>query len=53
MQMDSGVSPEILMNLEDAIDRMGEASDSLNAVRPDEAIPPEQEAPELLNKVSP
>ena len=52
MQMDSGVSPEILMNLEDAIDRMGEASDSLNAVRPDEAIPPEQEALELLNKVS-
>ena len=52
MQMNSGVSPEILMNLEDAIDRMGEASDSLNAVRPDEAIPPEQEALELLNKVS-
>ena len=52
MQMQSGVSPEILMNLEDAIDRMGEASDSLNAVRPDEAIPPEQEALELLIKVS-
>lgn len=52
MQMNSGVSPEILMNLEDAIDRMGEASDSLNAVRPDEAIPPEQEALELLIKVS-
>ena len=52
MQMNSGVSPEILMNLEDAIDRMAEASDSLNAVRPDEAIPPEQEALELLIKVS-
>ena len=52
MQMQSGVSPEILMNLEDAIDRMGEASDSLNAVRPDEAIPPEQEALERLIKVS-
>ncbi len=52
MQMDSGVSPEILMNLEEAIDRMGEASDNLDAVRPDEAIPPEQEALELLIKVS-
>ncbi len=52
MQMNSGVSPEILMNLEDAIDRMAEAGDSLNAVRPDEAIPPEQEALELLIKVS-
>lgn len=52
MQMQSGISPEILMNLEDAIDRMAEASDSLNAVRPDEAIPPEQEALELLIKVS-
>ena len=52
MQMHSGVSPEILMNLEDAIDRMAEASDSLNAVRPNEAIPPEQEALELLIKVS-
>ena len=52
MQMNSGVSPEILMNLEDAIDRMAEASDSLNAVRPNEAIPPEQEALELLIKVS-
>ena len=51
MQMNSGVSPEILMNLEDAIDRMAEASESLNAVRPDEAIPPEQEALELLIKV--
>ena len=52
MQGESAVTPEILMNLEDAIDRMAEASDSLNAVRPDEAIPPEQEALELLIKVS-
>ncbi len=52
MQGESAVTPEILMNLEDAIDRMGEASDNLNAVRPDEAIPPEQEALELLIKVS-
>ena len=52
MQGESAVTPEILMNLEDAIDKMGEASDSLNAVRPDEAIPPEQEALELLIKVS-
>ena len=52
MQGESAVTPEILMNLEDAIDKMGEASDSLNAVRPDEAIPPEQAALELLIKVS-
>ena len=52
MQGESAVTPEILMNLENAIDKMGEASDSLNAVRPDEAIPPEQEALELLIKVS-
>ena len=52
MQGESAVTPEILMNLEDAIDNMAEASDSLNAVRPDEAIPPEQEALELLIKVS-
>ena len=52
MQGESAVTPEILMNLEDAIDKMGKASDSLNAVRPDEAIPPEQAALELLIKVS-
>ena len=52
MQGESAVTPEILMNLEDAIDRMDEASDHLNAIRPDEAIPPEQEALELLIKVS-
>ena len=52
MQGESAVTPEILMNLEDAIDNMGEASDNLKAVRPDAAIPPEQEALELLIKVS-
>jgi len=52
MQGESAVTPEILMNLEDAIDKMGEARDSLNAIRPDEAIPPEQGALELLIKVS-
>lgn len=46
------VAPEILMHLEDAIDRMREASDSLNATQPTEAMPPEQEALELLIKVS-
>ena len=52
MQGESAVTPEILMNLEDAIDKMGEASDRLNAVQPTDAIPPEQEALELLIKVS-
>ena len=46
------VSPEILMNLEDAIDKMREATDRLNALQPTEAIPPEQDALELLIKVS-
>ena len=48
----AAVAPEILMNLEDAVDRMREASDSLNATQPTEAMPPEQEALELLIKVS-
>ena len=52
MQGESAVTPEILMNLEDAIDKMREATDSLNAVQPTEAIPSEQEALELLIKVS-
>ena len=52
MQGESAVTPEILMNLEDAIAEMGEATDSLNAVQPTEAIPSEQEALELLIKVS-
>ncbi|MCG8626603.1 MAG: DUF4175 domain-containing protein, partial [Proteobacteria bacterium] len=52
MQGESAVTPEILMNLEDAIASMREAADSLDAVQPDEAIPAEQEALELLIKVS-
>ncbi len=52
MQTTAQVSPEILMNLEDAIDKMREATDSLNAIQPSEAIPPEQDALELLIKVS-
>ena len=52
MQGESPVTPEILMNLEDAIAEMGAAADSLNAVQPTEAIPSEQEALELLIKVS-
>ena len=52
MQGESSVTPEILMNLEDAIEKMREATDSLNAVQPIAAIPAEQEALELLIKVS-
>ena len=52
MQGESPVTPEILMNLEDAIQKMREATDSLNAVQPVAAIPAEQEALELLIKVS-
>lgn len=52
MQGESAVTPEILMNLEDALASMREAADSLNAVEPNEAIPAEQEALELLIKVS-
>ena len=52
MQGNSPITPEILMNLEDAIGKMREATDSLNAVQPTEAIPSEQEALELLIKVS-
>lgn len=52
MQGESAVTPEILMNLEDAIAEMREAADSLNAVQPTEAMPSAQEALELLIKVS-
>ena len=52
MQTAEGISPEMLMNLEDAIDKMREATDSLNAIQPTAALPPEQEALELLIKVS-
>lgn len=52
MQTAEGISPEMLMNLEDAIDKMREATDSLNAIQPTAALPPEQDALELLIKVS-
>ena len=52
MMQDSQIAPEIFMNLEEAIDVMGQATDQLNAVRPLEAIPPEQAALELLTKVN-
>ncbi len=48
----AAVAPEILMNLEEAVGKMGEASDSLDAIQPDAAMPPEQDALELLLKVS-
>ena len=51
MQGESAVTPEILMNLEDAIAQMRDAADSLNAVLPTDAMPSEQEALELLIKV--
>ena len=46
------VDPEIMMNLEEAIDKMGEAKGSLDAIQPLVAIPPEQAALELLIKVN-
>ncbi len=52
IQTTAQVSPEILMNLEDAVANMRQAVDSLNVLRPSEAIPPEQNALELLIKVS-
>ena len=47
----ASVPPEILMNLEEAIGKMDEASDELHAVKPREAMPPEQDALGLLVKV--
>ncbi len=46
------VDPEIMMNLEEAIDKMGEAKGNLDAIQPLVAIPPEQAALELLVKVN-
>lgn len=46
------IDPEIMMNLEEAIDMMGEATNHLNATQPTTAIPPEQAALELLIKVN-
>ncbi|MCE2394671.1 hypothetical protein J4G02_08810 [Candidatus Poribacteria bacterium] len=47
---DANVDPEMLMNLEGAIGKMGEASDKLFAIKPKEALPHEQDALELLTK---
>ena len=47
---DANVDPEMLMNLEGAVTKMGEASDQLFAIRPKEALPYEQDALELLTK---
>lgn len=46
------IDPEIVMDLEEAIDMMGQARDNLNAIQPEQAMPPEQAALELLNKVN-
>jgi hypothetical protein len=47
---DANVDPEMLMNLEGAIGKMGEASDELFAIKPKAALPHEQDALELLTK---
>ena len=47
---DANVDPEMLMNLEGAVGKMGEASDELFAIKPKEALPHEQDALELLTK---
>ena len=47
---DANVDPEMLMNLEGAVTKMGEASGELYAVKPKEALPHEQDALELLTK---
>ena len=47
---DANVDPEMLMNLEEAVAKMGEASDELFAIKPKEALPHEQDALELLTK---
>ena len=47
---DANVDPEMLMNLEAAVAKMGEATDALHAIKPKEALPHEQDALELLTK---
>ena len=47
---DANVDPEMLMNLERAVGKMGEASDELFAIKPKAALPHEQDALELLTK---
>ncbi len=46
----ANVDPEMLMNLEGAVAKMGEASDELSAIKPKAALPHEQDALELLTK---
>ena len=45
------VDPEILLNMEDALAEMRDASDKLYAIKPREALPHEHEALELVVKV--
>ena len=47
---DANVDPEMLMNLEEAVAKMSQASDELHAVKPKAALPHEQDALELLTK---
>ena len=47
---DANVDPEMLMSLEQAVAKMGEATDELNAIKPKAALPHEQDALELLTK---
>lgn len=47
---DANVDPEMLMNLEEAVAKMGEAADELHATKPKEALPHEQDALELLTQ---
>ena len=47
---EGSVDPEILMLLEQAIDKMGEAADTLGRVEPKPALPAEQDALELVVK---
>ena len=47
---DANVDPEMLMNLEEAVAKMGEASGELHVIKPKAALPHEQDALELLTK---
>ena len=47
---DANVDPEMLMNIEEAVAKMGEASGELHAIKPKAALPHEQDALELLTK---
>ena len=47
----TSIDPEILINFEEAIDKMRKANHELDAIRPREAMPHEQDALELLVRV--